>query len=405
MKNRSRRVLVGVLSTAALVLAAQGSIGRAEVSARSIDMSQLDEMEISWGEQFGLSIEDTYAVFDQTDEINAFQTKYSGDQRFGAIWPTYDNGYQVHVRYLDPSFEEAIPALESQIGRRVVRTQGGLSFQDLTAAQQVLFSGVERPGLVNINFQDGTVDVDANWDRGIAGIDDAAIRRTMFPPEDPFVESNPEMGDDANNAAGSCTAGAMFKEPTARRGFITAGHCPNTGFGVWDGSTNFPQSTTRATQEYCTATRDVQFVYFNDSTNLGEWWRHKPGGGTTPFAGGIAGGFNALQPTYKVGHALNGTTGSNAGVVVGWLDSDVDELGDNYSCWSGAHHGTRLVTQNAGELGDSGGPILVSFNGSWYWAGTTVLTNSQFTISQWAQHTTGVMTPYGVELCSTTVTC
>ncbi len=69
------------------------------------------------------------AVFADTTEIMGYQDRHASDDRFGSIWVRYDDGYRVHIRYLDTSFGDHVRSLEQRLGRPIQRATGGASFQ------------------------------------------------------------------------------------------------------------------------------------------------------------------------------------------------------------------------------------------------------------------------------------
>lgn len=404
-----RRLIFSSLSGVALIaglLIISGPRRSAEASndgasSGRLEPRQLDETQLEWGREMSLSVEDTTAAFSDTAEILSFQDTHAGDERFGAVWASYDGGYQVHVRSLDQSFDAEIGAFEERLGHAVKRESGGASYKAMIAAR----AAVEAAGVpvsVTFNSQAGTVDIDETWVGDVPGVDPSIIRRVP-PPEAPSRRTA-QAGDDVSaGGQATCTGGGFieYAPPFGDlvRQFVTAAHCPDSGLtigstvsGPYDsGSQSGPIAA-----EYC-ATYDIEFIPVD--VNSGTLYaRDKPFGyGTWSFSGGVAGGWYTGQPSRKLGLWANGPSGSNAGTISNWYSNAAFPGGGD--CPTGPIQGA--IYNNMGAYGDSGGPMFLSYDNEWYWAGTTIAgTSPDNNIANWGQSViNNLVAPYYGYLC------
>lgn len=84
-----------------------------------------------FAENHGLSSTEGRRVFEDSVPITEFLETHRSDPRFGALWVTYENGYEIHVRHLAEDFSPTIRQLEQAVDRPIVIHHGGASARDL----------------------------------------------------------------------------------------------------------------------------------------------------------------------------------------------------------------------------------------------------------------------------------
>jgi len=328
-----------------------------------LDVEQLAaELRISTGE--------AQAAMENSGPIIDFIGKWGDDPRFGAVWATYTDGYQVHLRLLDDTFLAEVRVLQEQVGREVTVTKGGASFAvlrkatiELAKVNKVRFRENTRDGLLEV-FADSPAWpspslIDLRYVVGIAEVT----------PEE--VPSAPRAGADVWRWNGSawtqpCTSGFMWGG-YGITGYSTAGHCLDATASLWqsvDGGASSPSSPMVA--EACVSSGvDYQLIKFSTAADQSEDFIDKYASYATRPVYSVAGGFYAGQPTRKVGKNSNGATGSNVGEAIGFSSVSVGGIND---CGPGTFTAFRVT--NDGTGGDSGGPIYAYYNYTFQLAGT-----------------------------------
>ena len=99
-------------------------------------------LEKDWAEVFaareGITVSEARDAFADSRYIVDFIAKWSKDSRFGAVWVSYENGYQVHVRYITEDFRAEAEALARSVAGPIVMHTGGGSAPELAEIQAEL---------------------------------------------------------------------------------------------------------------------------------------------------------------------------------------------------------------------------------------------------------------------------
>lgn len=314
----------------------------------------------------GISPAEAAQAFADSAPLYDFTLQNAKDSRFGAVWATYDGGYKVHLRYLDPSFLDVLADLASKLGAPVDLRVGGASAAELNDVAQTLQDAKSRVAY-SLNLPEGTLDLHEGSSLA-PGLIDAAYVRTIPAPRpaagDRFAAAD-VWNYDGSNWAAVCTAGFMYKGPSIS-GYATAGHCPDGGLsrGWVDG---IYSAWSNPFQEQCANTGgDYQLVNFDGGFTLVQNRAFDKRSYPHPLISfAIAGGYYIGQPTLKMGLFANGAVGSNTGTVTGFGNKAELATGD---CPAGTYTGLQYNNLSAG--GDSGGPILLSYANQWFLGAT-----------------------------------
>lgn len=325
------------------------------------------DFEMEFAKTVEISDVEAHRVFADSSAISNFIERHTDDPRFGALWVTYESGYQVHVRYLDETFQQEILALEESIGRTVLRVVGGASASTLRHSEALL--------------KEARIPYEPDIAGGYLAIFDQSIENSssltpdeardlpgvrVLPgaaPEYRTVETSRSGADvwyyNGNSWSTVCTAAAMWKG-NGMTGYLSAAHCPNLvpNYTYVDGGYShgtFPVITTA-----CGPNGDYEFIRFSTPKNEHETFLDKRTNPNveTPFR--VAGGYYVGQPSFKVGMTSNGTTGTNMGTIAGYATAQV-----GVSCAGVRPH---LRYNHIDAPGDSGGPVFVFYNNEWYLA-------------------------------------
>lgn len=359
-------------------------------------------------QEYGLGLEDALAAVSSSGALYDFVIDHILDDRFGYLWVTYDDGFQVHLRVSAGGLEPDIAQLKLALGREVEIHEGGASWQEVHRTFDVLFKdGV--PAIARADEEAGLlyVDSDTRLKLGEMRLIDPAFVRTddAEPPEFPMLTA--AAGDDylwlppgSGVYSNRCTAGIMF-ESSSLSGFSTAGHCPdgNTKVGT------YYSAAPTLLQESCAGpgSLDLQMQAFQYSPSPANFARLKyPYSGTLEIYA-VAGGYYGNQPTFKIGNSMNYVTGTNAGLVVGMQQFVAGQVPGS-DCPSGLM--TGLQTTNDADGGDSGGPVLLYYytypSYKHYFGGTTVAGGMGVTYSNWVPWIT---LPSGAHICTSISPC
>ncbi len=324
-----------------------------------------------------ISEEEAAAAFADTTPLIDFMSKWASSKSFGAVWVTYEGGYEVHARATDGLFEAAMDDLEVSLGRHLVRHYGGASYADQLRAVEVLRTK-ESNVAYSLNTRSGTVDIFADSPAlpSATVIDPAFVRQ---------LDRRMDVGTSAARAGADvlyyngvnafeskCTSGFIWGG-YGITGFATAGHCPDangSNYAKVDGQFSAPVNQLMV--ESCPGPNsgDYQMITFTTPMNESELFVNKT---ATPYGNGlvyaVAGGYYDSQPTKKIGKDSNGVNGSNNDVAHGF-ESFPFVGGAPGDCGS-ATFGTAFRFHNNTRGGDSGGPTYLAYNGQWYLASVT----------------------------------
>lgn len=406
---RSSVVVRGSMLLAVVVLANVSSVTASQASTTSdstavnLELS-IDSVIREFAERYEISLADAHLAFDETTRIADFQAEHASDPSFGAVWTTYLGKYEVHVRTVrGQGGQDLVAALEDRLGRNVIATSGGLSYQGMRDLVETFSAASSSDGTLAFDVDETTGEIRYKGDlpdgaNGTGALQVDAVDSSL-PVEGWVGHGAADIQQQQSNGSWSpvCTVGAFYETSTTT-GFITAAHCPDSNL--------FADGTYSSALAAENCSNDSQSVRISANPNLDDTYYDKR---TYPHpsitvAGGVAGGWFVGQPTLKLGLYSNGTTGSNTGSMQGSGTYVQAATGD---C------ATRTITvvrsDNPGAPGDSGGPILLWYNNKWFvgsttsgpWlnsSGTVLLGTSSVWNSRFAL-------PTGAHLCNSLTPC
>lgn len=317
----------------------------------------------------GISVGEAERAFVDSKPLYDFVVSNASDDRFGALWVTYEGGYEIHARYLDESFAALVDNLAKTVGASIERHTGGASNAQLMRAVDLL-RAADTPTAFEVNHPAGTIDFLGDPAVSVSDFIQPEFARRL-PAREPGVGESTAGADfqfyNGSSWQAVCTVGFMWGSSTTR-GYSLAAHCPdpNNGTGFTNGL--YTENPGSVFNETCPATSDHQFQRFGYVYNLSEYVFDKRTYPHPTLSFSIAGGYYSGQPTLKSGLYANGATGSNTGTVNGFAGYTYAPGGD---C-TGTHTVTGLQYNNLSKGGDSGGPVLLSYGGSWFLAATHV---------------------------------
>lgn len=310
----------------------------------------------------GIPRSDALAALQDSKVLSDFVNKYWTSDAVGAMWVTYDNGYQVHAREIDGGDKAAIPELARVLGKSVSVHLGGASLGALNRAAAYLAEKYPT-ALFNLNVQEGYVDLAEVVSIPATVIDPAFVRVVKTAPAEVLVPATAHAGQYWDRWTGTtyvsnCTVGFTYRiGTTGSAGVATAAHCADGWHQARDAAAVQGETTSSSmTLESCAL--DVQEQWFASGVGyaVNRW--------TNPVSYDLVSG---VATTYWVGE-----TSVTSGLHTGYLWDVV--LG--YGTWShiaggdcGAGTVTGLKVDNGILSGDSGGPILLVNNFSSYFAG------------------------------------
>ena len=375
-------ILVGAVAPAGHLDAARTVSDSTTFEAQSEAVTS--EMAAEFGRTVGISSQEAELAFAESGSIADFNLAYRGDDRFGAIWVTYDGGYRVHVRVTGDSYKSMareIEQLDTKLKSNVEIQVGGAS-----AAQLWGFAEEVHKGNLLVRYE---LDDPAGQVVLYPGTDFQAVPKS-FPKEfltssaEPLPEATPATGLAGSdmkyspNWSALCTAGFMWGGYGVT-GFATAGHCPDPSSST-PASLDSPWDTFITFSEVCAPSGgDYQAHSFVSAIDPKEHVMNKSGSPWSPIPiEGVAGGYFVGQQVYKTGRWANSTS-SSWGVVSSFGTITNGAGGD---CPGGSFSG--LKTTALAKPGDSGGPMLLLYSNLWYGAAMTSSTNSSgYANGQW----------------------
>jgi hypothetical protein len=328
--------------------------------------SSLEEDVSDLARSVGTSLEEArHALATSGHVVDAIQAE-EADRNFGSIWVTY-NPYTLHVRLLKANYTQLKRIASAARAQRVRLHLGGRSRAQLMADMETLVATI---GKRNLQANSRLDEEAGRFEVTTLDSEAAAVARTVGAD----VVNAPPVGAKANVAYGGlpmyvwtgtvwqahCTGGFIARNvANGWTGLITAGHCSNflNNTRWYNGET--PSSVHN---EHCGGgwgdsqiirlTGPVSDVVFTNSP-ISQYVTH------WAQAGGWYNGQPARQGRLNGGHALP-VENFYATYVVGTGGGDC-----NFS-YTISH---AMRTGGASVDGDSGGPIVLSYNNQWFGAG------------------------------------
>ena len=325
-------------------------------------------MEKQWAVDVGVSDDVAARVFAATGPIYDFHLMHQDDPRFGAAWMEYGDAdqFEVWVRMLDQSFSEEASGLGQLLGIEVQTALGGSSYAEQATVISDLREIAKHGISVRVNLKDGTYEVPAEDAGAAAAVLPAEHIREVErrQPAEPVVTNGADLN--FTSVGAYCTVG-YFWSNGSQRGLTTAAHCAdsvgysNPGHFPTNGTTYWESCAADVQHMRITSGSPGNWVYFKPNSNVYDW---------STFPADLAGGVFATQPTYAIGHGSNATR-TVGGEIVAWDTWPVaaDPLGE---CPLRNVAGLTFTPAMTG--GDSGGPMVVYYEGDWFLVTTTVST-------------------------------
>jgi hypothetical protein len=299
-----------------------------------------------------------------------FAADFEADQRFGAVWVAY-NPFSVHLRTTQPA-PELSSRLAKGLGREAQVTVGGLSRSDFRRQETRIAQVLELAGRKASRALRAESDPDSR--SGTLGIRVNALDRPLLQDETFPVGVDIRTGDvelhQPSSYAGAgmsnCTVGFAATQTIGApvnqvfRGVVTAGHCANSG------QTAYGYALGTAQQEIC-SNSDRQ-LHTTSAPNL--WYGFFDFNNVWTTIQAVAGGWYSGQPFVR-----KGRIGSAFGVVG---DPKIIPVGGNGDCGTYQAYTFPLFNTAGTEVigGDSGGPLMLIYNGLYYLAGITTAAGS-----------------------------
>lgn len=307
-----------------------------------------------------MSFEDArFILFEGSAAILEFTEKHRDDSEFGGVNVIQDGGLRIQIRTTQADSTLA-DTFESALRRPVERFVGGRSSADLekdmSAATAALSErGVDFPFTVTKDFERGTIVVSTPAKFL------AQARAASLPPS-VEVRSDEAIGDEvAASFAGTemnpgCTVGFAVQNSSGTHGLITAGHCTDTGTSAYGFTTGNAQS------EVCT---DVdRQLHTTPATQI---WEGFYNGNVWTNIHAVAGGWYPGQNYFRRGRNTI-ATGTIQDISTGTASSPPGDCPTSYTVRGFV---LNLSTGSGVVGGDSGGPLMLAYNGQWYVAGIT----------------------------------
>ncbi len=369
MQFRTRKlalVVVAVVGATAFLVPGSHSIAQTTSDRDELDaLVAVDTDAALLAKSMDISFEDAKAAIQDSEPLYDFTLRYTPDPRFGAVWATYEDGYEIHLRVTGKSagsFEDAIDDLAGKVTRPIAIHTGGASAEQLWDVAMVA-SAKRLPVTFQLNQPEGTIELFANSDPSAVPADFPDEFITLLAEQPPVVPRQLAAGADVKWFNGSfwapaCTAGLQYGGFGAT-GFITAGHCPDAT-PAFPSSLDYPWDSTSTIYESCTGVGDLQVHQYIQPIDPNEkFMRKNPL--SYSWVVGIAAGWYSGQPSVKIGLWGNATQTTVSVVFTAVANFNMPAGGD---CGGGVI-GYALLTYNGGMLGDSGGPILLEYNGKY----------------------------------------
>lgn len=343
-----------------------------------------------------ISLEDARTALSHTGPITDWVVDnwYSDDA--GSVWVSYDRGYQVHARVPDGGSEDWVALLEHSLGYPISRHHGGATMGALNRTADYLFE-IESRVLYDLNVNEGFLDLAESVAIPADVIDPRYVRIT---------DQSDNIATDASASAGhiwdnwngtyyvpGCTVG--YTASTGSLHYVmTAAHCTDGWHqarswtalhGETTSASNYSESCTSGDRQWQRVDAPVDHLLFDNY--LGYYQSIQ----------GVAGGWYAGQPAIMSGRVSGVDWGNIQFTGSPWGNYGLPPGPSADDCSATGISTTGIRVENiAADPGDSGGPILLYYNGSFYLAAITSTNTSTTVFGPWVPY---LPVPTGAHIC------
>jgi hypothetical protein len=320
-------------------------------------------------ESVSISQEDARFVFHEGGgALIEFKKRHQDSQLFGGVRFRYKPTFEVQLRTTALS-KELQDDFKASVGRPYRVLVGGLSEKQLYAKQMRLSEkllrkkskdGTNLTFRFETDFEKGDVSLLLQPD-DLLSADLTDIRSEVNLAADP--DSKIGTASYAGAPTASCTIGYAVSRPIGpgvRQGaLVTAGHCPDTGQVTYGFSLGNVQDEVCGGQDRQLHTTPTNFLWNGFFLPGGSWTQIQA----------VAGGWYDGQPFARERKftSAQGTIRTPGPVAPQVSGGDCG----NYSVYGFILDNYPAYASQKAIGGDSGGPLLLAYNGNWYLAGTT----------------------------------
>jgi hypothetical protein len=393
MHGRAVGTTIAMLALA-IICVTQASADVGEAASTNVYTEEMAVRDFS--QSIGISLEDGRSAFRDSGPIVDILVEERDSEEIGAIWVTYKGGYEVHVRVPDGGGDSWIKQLEIALGRRVTRHEGGASLAALNRAVEYL----SRNGLqvlYDLNTVDGYLDIEKDVSVPTEIIQ-AKYVRVVDQSDNVALSAPASAGQAWDNWNGTIYVPGCTVGYTASTGSVhyvmTAAHCRDGWHqarsqtalhGETSSASNYSESCTSGDRQWQRVNSTVDHliygyphhVYVTLQAVAGGWYAGQP----AMMSGRISG--------FDWGNIQNtGSPWGNYGLPAGPTADDCASTGISTT-------GIR-VEDIAADPGDSGGPILLWYNGSFHLAAITSTNTPTTVFGPWVAH---LPVPPGAHIC------
>lgn len=319
---------------------------------------------------------------------------YSDD--VGSVWVSYDKGYQVHARVPDGGKRDWIASLERSLGYPIIRHEGGATMGALSRATDYLRE-TKSLVLYDLNVNEGFLDLEK--DIGIpADVINMSYVRITDQSDNIAAEASASAGQiwdnwNGTNYVSGCTVG--YTASTGSLYYVmTAAHCTDgwhqaRSWSALHGETtsanNYSESCTSGDRQWQRVNAPVDHLLYDNFSNY------------YISIQGLAGGWYAGQPALMSGRVSGIDWGNIQFTGSPWGNYGLPPGPSADDCAASGISTTGIRVENiAADPGDSGGPIVLYYNGSYYLAAITSTNTPATVFGPWVPY---LPVPAGAHIC------